>query len=148
MQSNVAETYFWTGVPKSLYSYIEVTGSLKLTIILHWGNGLGDLWDSEFVKVIEEWPCYHCTMCCLGILGIAVKTLSHWKTIFLRLFFLCSFDCTTICHWTIWHQDNKNGQYGTRTIWHRTIWHQDNLAPDNLATGQFGTKHFILLNWT
>ena len=46
---------------------------------------------------------------------------------------------------TIWHQDNKSGQFGTkiikvdnlapgqfgtRTIWHRTIWHQDNLAPN------------------
>ena len=30
-----------------------------------------------------QWPC--------GILAIAVKTLSHGKTRFLRLFFLCSF---------------------------------------------------------
>ena len=30
-----------------------------------------------------RWPC--------GIFAIAVKTLSHGKTIFLRLFFLCSF---------------------------------------------------------
>ena len=36
-------------------------GSPKFTIILHWGNGLGDLRDSEFVKVIEEYPCYHWT---------------------------------------------------------------------------------------
>ena len=64
------------------------------------------------------------------------------------------FDCRTIWHRTIWHQDNKGdnlapdnksgqfgtkiikvdnlapGQFGTRTIWHRTIWHQDNLAPN------------------
>ena len=30
-----------------------------------------------------RWPC--------GILAIAVKTLSHRETIFLRLFFLCSY---------------------------------------------------------
>ena len=30
-----------------------------------------------------RWPC--------GILAIAVKTLSHGETIFLRLFFLCSY---------------------------------------------------------
>merc|ERR1711954_49571 len=48
------------------------------------------------------------------------------------------FDCRTIWHRTIWHQDNKSGQFGTRTILH-----QDNLAPDNLAPGQFGTKHLI-----
>ena len=45
---------------------------------------------------------------------------------------------TKIIKRTIWHQDNKSGQFGTRTIWH-----QDNLAPDNLAPGQFGTKHLI-----
>ena len=45
---------------------------------------------------------------------------------------------TKIIKWTIWHQDNKSGQFGTRTIWP-----QDNLAPDNLAPGQFGTKHLI-----
>ena len=44
---------------------------------------------------------------------------------------------TNIIKRTIWHQDNKNGQFGTRTIWH-----QDNLALDNLAPGQFGTKFF------
>ena len=52
---------------------------------------------------------------------------------------------TKIIKRTIWHQDNKSGQFGTkiikvdnlapgqfgtRTIWHRTIWHQDNLAPN------------------
>ena len=53
---------------------------------------------------------------------------------------------TKIIKRTIWHQDNKSGQFGTkiikvdnlapgqfgtRTIWHRTIWHQDNLAPNS-----------------
>ena len=52
---------------------------------------------------------------------------------------------TKIIKQTIWHQDIKGrqfgtkiikvdnlapGQFGTRTIWHRTIWHQDNLAPN------------------
>ena len=58
---------------------------------------------------------------------------------------------------TIWHQECKIGQFGTRTIWHRsvkgtiwhrnekrTIWHQDNLAPqckrDNLAPGCYQKK--------
>ena len=36
-------------------------GSPKFTIILHWGNGLGDLRDSEFVKVLKECPCYRWT---------------------------------------------------------------------------------------
>ena len=35
-----------------------------------------------------RWPC--------GILAIAVRTLSHRKTIFLRLFFLCSFRKKTL----------------------------------------------------
>ena len=35
-----------------------------------------------------QWPC--------GILAIAVKTLSHGKKIFLRLFFLCSFRKKTL----------------------------------------------------
>ena len=34
-----------------------------------------------------RWPC--------GILAVAVKTLSHGKTMFLRLFFLCSFQKKT-----------------------------------------------------
>ena len=45
---------------------------------------------------------------------------------------------TKIIKRTIWQQDNKSGQLGTRTILH-----QENLALDNLALGQFGTKHFI-----
>ena len=61
---------------------------------------------------------------------------------------------TKIIKRTIWHQDNKSAQFGTKiikvenlapwqfgtlTIWHRTIWHQE-LKTDNLAPGQFGTK--------
>ena len=44
---------------------------------------------------------------------------------------------TKIIKRTIWHQDNKSGQFGTKII------KVDNLAPDNLAPGQFGTKHLI-----
>ena len=42
---------------------------------------------------------------------------------------------TKIIKRTIWHQDNKRGQFGTKII-----------KADNLAPGQFGTKHLILLN--
>ena len=53
---------------------------------------------------------------------------------------------TEIIKGTIWHQDNKSGQFGikiikvdnlapgqfgTRTIWHRTIWNQDKNSEKN-----------------
>merc|ERR1712240_1521 len=57
---------------------------------------------------------------------------------------------TKIIKGTIWHQDNKSEQFGTKIIKvdnlalgqfsTRTIWHQDNLAPDNLAPGQKKSK--------
>ena len=48
---------------------------------------------------------------------------------------------------TIWNQEleadnvapiKTNGQFSTQTIWH-----PDTLAPENLAPGQFDTKHLI-----
>ena len=39
---------------------------------------------------------------------------------------------TKIIKRTIWHQDNKSRQFGTKII-----------KVDNLAPGQFGTKHLI-----
>ena len=41
---------------------------------------------------------------------------------------------TTIIKRTIWHQDNKSGQFGTKII------KVDNLAPGQFGTGQFGTR--------
>ena len=39
--------------------------------------------NAQFAVWVVQWPC--------GILALAIKTLSHGKAIFLRLFFLCSF---------------------------------------------------------
>ena len=41
---------------------------------------------------------------------------------------------TKIIKGTIWHQDNKSGQFGIKII------KVDNLAPGQFGTGQFGTR--------
>ena len=54
---------------------------------------------------------------------------------------LGQFGTWPIWHWTIWYQESKSGQFGTKNA-NRQDKEMENLIPENLAPGQFGPGQF------
>ena len=80
---------------------------------------------------LSRWPVANKTGC--FDIEVICFIVELWKCPFLLLIMLLWFFNSIE---KIWHQDNlapdnlASGQFGTRTIRHWTIWHPDNLAPN------------------